>query len=98
MPKKRITTIAIQVEFVISPDEDEYHIFCPAFKGVHAFGKTKEEALENGKNAVQAYIDSLLKHNDPIPCCIFKKEEIFEYLESPETSTFTENILVPAFA
>jgi predicted RNase H-like HicB family nuclease len=51
----------------VEPDGDEYHAYCPSFKGLHSSGKTQEEACENAAQAAVAYLESLIKHNDPIP-------------------------------
>lgn len=53
---------------ILEEGEDGYIIaHVPALKGCHTQGKTKEEALKNAKEAIEAYIGSLKKHNDPIP-------------------------------
>lgn len=39
----------------------------PLLKGLHIDGETPEAALENAKEAVVAYLISLIKHKDPIP-------------------------------
>ncbi len=59
--------LEFQLRFVVEPDEDEYHAYCPALKGLHTGGATAEEALENAKDAAVAYILSLINHGDPIP-------------------------------
>jgi predicted RNase H-like HicB family nuclease len=59
--------LEFQVVLVVEPDEDEFHAFCPALKGLHTAGATEQEALENAKDAAAAYILSLIKHGDPIP-------------------------------
>ncbi len=40
---------------------------CPALKGCHSYGATKEEALEALKDAAQAYIEVLLEKGRSIP-------------------------------
>jgi len=59
--------IDFQVEIIVEPDGDEYHSYCPALKGLHACGETVDEALSNARDAATAYIESLIKHGDPIP-------------------------------
>jgi predicted RNase H-like HicB family nuclease len=59
--------IEFQVEIIVEPDGDEYHAFCPALKGLHACGETVEGALSNARDAATAYIESLIKHGDPVP-------------------------------
>lgn len=46
-------------QVVIHPGEDGYWIAeCPSLPGCISQGKTKEEAAENIKEAIQAYIDA----------------------------------------
>ncbi len=49
---------------------------CPALPGCVSQGATREEALQNIKDAMQGYLKSLRKHNEPIPPSI--NEEIIE--------------------
>ena len=39
----------------------------PALPGCVTHGRTLEEAKELAKDAISAYIESLRKHNEPIP-------------------------------
>lgn len=59
--------IGFQVEIIVEPDGEEFHSYCPALKGLHACGETVDEALSNARDAATAYIESLIKHGDPIP-------------------------------
>ena len=47
--------------FEIEKDGSEYHTWCVEFKGCHSHGKTITEALENLKDAVQLYLDVVIK-------------------------------------
>ncbi len=40
---------------------------CPSLPGCISQGKTREESLENIKDAARGYLESLKKHNEPIP-------------------------------
>ncbi|ATZ61742.2 MAG: type II toxin-antitoxin system HicB family antitoxin [Methanosarcinales archaeon Met12] len=40
---------------------------CPSLPGCISQGKTRGEALENIKDATRGYLESLKKHNEPIP-------------------------------
>ncbi len=44
-----------------------YHVFCPALKGCHSEGETESEALQNIREAIDVYIESLVAHHEPIP-------------------------------
>jgi len=52
----------------IERDEDDKFIArCLALPGCSSEGKTRKEALSNIKDAIEGYIASLKKHNEPIP-------------------------------
>lgn len=59
--------IIYKVEIVVEPDGDGFHAWCPALKGLHVDGATEGEATSNAGDAAIAYIQSLIKHNEPIP-------------------------------
>lgn len=48
-------------------EEGGYHAFCPLLKGCHSQGDTFEETIENIKEAIELYIESLRADNQPIP-------------------------------
>ncbi len=62
-------SITIQTFEVILEAEEEggYHIFCPALKGCHSYGLTKEEALANIKEAIQLWMESAKELGIPLP-------------------------------
>jgi len=46
-------------EVILEPeDEGGYHVFCPALKGCHSYGATREEALEKIKEAIGLWLES----------------------------------------
>jgi predicted RNase H-like HicB family nuclease len=68
-------------KIVIEEDELEdgeraYHISCPTLKGCHTWGATQQEALKNIQEAVAAYLESLIKHNEPIPADGISEEPV----------------------
>lgn len=67
--------IEFLVQIVVKPDEDGYHAYCPVLKGLHTCGDTKEEAMSNAKDAVIAYLQSLIEHGDPIPLGVITREK-----------------------
>ncbi|MFC1894193.1 type II toxin-antitoxin system HicB family antitoxin [Chloroflexota bacterium] len=67
--------IEFKIEVVIDPDDGGFHAYCPALKGLHTCGDTKEEALQNARDAAIAYLQSLVKHGDPIPVGIIMHRE-----------------------
>ncbi len=62
---------------IIEQDEDGVFIAqCPALPGCVSQGQTRKEAEANIKEAIQGYIESLRKHDEPIPPSI--TEEIID--------------------
>jgi predicted RNase H-like HicB family nuclease len=58
-------------------DEDGFYVAqVPELPGCISQGKTREEAIENIKDAIRGYLESLKKHGEPIPPSI--EEELVE--------------------
>ena len=51
---------------------------CPSLPGCVSQGKTREEALKNIEDSIKGYIQSLKKHNEPVPPPV--TEEVIEIL------------------
>jgi len=62
-PKQLTFKVAIQVE----ADERSYHAWCPALKGLHAGGRSREEALARAHELAELYLETLIDDGDPIP-------------------------------
>ena len=53
---------------ILEPQEEGgYTVTAPALQGCISEGDAKEEAIENIKDAISGYIESLKKHGEPIP-------------------------------
>jgi antitoxin HicB len=62
---------------IIEKDEDGiYVVQAPSLPGCISQGKTRAEAIENIKEAIELYIESLAAHDEPVPPPI--SEEIIE--------------------
>lgn len=58
----------MKYRIIIEQDEDGNYIAqCPALPGCISEGRSREKALTNIKDAIQGYLASLKKHNEPIP-------------------------------
>ena len=56
---------------LIEPDEDGMFVAeVPSLPGCISQRATRAEALANIKEAMQAYLESLKKHNEPVPLSI----------------------------
>ena len=62
---------------LIEQDEDGVFVAeVPALPGCISEGQTRAEAVENVKEAIAAYLESLEAHNEPVPPAI--TEELVE--------------------
>lgn len=62
---------------LIEPDEDGVFVAqVPSLPGCVSQGTTRGEALSNVQGAIEAYLDSLKAHGEPIPPPI--EEEVVE--------------------
>ncbi len=68
----------MKVNVVIEKDKYGYYAFCPELKGCHSQGDTLEKVLENIKEAVQLYLETL------------SPEEADEYLSKEILTTSVE--------
>ena len=58
----------MRFRILIEQDEDGVFVVeCPSLPGCISQGKTRKEALENIQDAIKGYLESLNKHNEPIP-------------------------------
>ncbi len=67
----------VKYRITVYQDGDGVYIAeCPALPGTVAQGKTRKEALANVTDAIEGYIASLKKHDEPVPPPI--EEELVE--------------------
>ena len=58
----------------IEQDEDGVFVAeCPLLPGCVSQGTTRDEAIANIKDAIAGYLESLRKHNEPIPPPIWEE-------------------------
>ncbi|MFQ5891994.1 MAG: type II toxin-antitoxin system HicB family antitoxin [Candidatus Methanofastidiosia archaeon] len=66
-----------KLRILIEQDEDGVFVArCPTLPGCVSQGNTRKKALKNIEDAIHGYVESLKKHNEPIPPGI--DEEIME--------------------
>jgi len=67
----------MKYRILIEQDEDGVYVAeCTSLPGCISQGKTRGEAVKNIQDAIIGYLESLKKHNEPIPPSI--EEEIIE--------------------
>ena len=54
----------MKYKVVLRESEEGYSVSCPAFRGCHSQGETKEEALENIADAIREYLVFLKGEGD----------------------------------
>ena len=58
----------MKYRILIEQDEDGVFVVeVPLLPGCVTQGRTREEAIENAKEAIAAYLESLAAHDEPIP-------------------------------
>ena len=90
------TFVEFRIEIIVEPDGDGFHAYCPALIGLHTNGDTEQEAVKNARGAAIAYLESLIKHHDPIPVGIVVEKEPVETprLLKHHVSRHTEDLRV----
>jgi predicted RNase H-like HicB family nuclease len=61
------------MKYRIFIEQDEDGIFvaeCPSLPGCISQGKNRKEVSENIQEAIRGYLESLKKHNEPVPFVI----------------------------
>ena len=67
----------MKYRIILEQDEDGMFVAeCPSLPGCVSQGKSRKEALDNIQDAIKGYLESLKKHNEPIPPSI--EEEMVE--------------------
>jgi predicted RNase H-like HicB family nuclease len=84
----RPANLRLTLQFLVEPDEGGFHAFSPALKGLHVDGETEEEAARNFVAAAPAYLESILRHGEPLPLGVLVDA-------SDRARPHSEEILVP---
>ena len=60
---------------IFEPEEEGgFHAWCPALKGCHSQGDTREEALTNIQEAIALYLESLRDEGLPFPVDVITQQ------------------------
>lgn len=93
MKLRKMLKVSIAVE--VEKDGDLFYAHCPGLKGLHVDGATEEEAVQNAVEAASLYVDSILRHDDPLPIGThFSAEEHF-VRPSAKRRSLSRNVEVP---
>lgn len=64
----------MKYRILIKQDEDGVFVAeCPSLPGCISQGKTRKETINNIQDAIRGYLESLKKHDEPIPLQLRKK-------------------------
>lgn len=69
---------------IIEPDEGGFHAFVPALPGCHTWGKTIDDARMMVRDAINAYLRSLIADGEKIPTDMGM--ELFETIPLPKVA------------
>ncbi len=56
-----------QYAVLFEPQEGGYNVIVPAIAEICTFGQTMQEARTMAQDAIRCYLESALKHGEPIP-------------------------------
>ena len=59
--------LRLKITVIIEQDGNSFHAYSPGLKGLHVDGATVEETLNHAQDAIGLYLDSLVRHGDPLP-------------------------------
>ena len=77
LPSALLEFPVMKYRVYLEQDEDGvFVVSCPALPGCVSQGRTRSEAIENIREAIEGYLRSLRKHGEPVPPSIF--EEVIE--------------------
>lgn len=67
---------------ILEPDEGGFHASVPALPGCHTWGKTIDEARGMARDAISAYLRSLVADGEEVPTD--SGFELFETVSAPK--------------
>ena len=72
MPIRELT---LRIRVIVERDQDGLMAHCPELSGLAVEAPNMEELKMHMKDAVEGYVESLLKHGDPIPIGVLESDE-----------------------
>lgn len=80
--------IIIEPEIDAKTGKKVYTAFCPKL-GVADWGKTVEKALAHIKEGIECHLESLVKHENPIP-----REDVSEFMVATTEVSLPRNLRI----
>ena len=69
---------------VLVREEDAYTVTVPALPGCNTFGATRQEALEQARDAISLYLEELAARGEPIPADVTPEVTVVDVAERSE--------------
>ncbi len=64
-----------EIELVFEPEEDGgYHIYAPDLPGLHSQGDSLDEAMANGQEALELYVEGLREQGRSIELGVVRRK------------------------
>ncbi len=67
--------LTLRIRVIVERDDDGYMAYCNELPGLAVEAQDMDDLKAHMKDAVEGYIESLLKHGDPIPIGVLENEE-----------------------
>ena len=67
MKDGKLVNVTVTTDVFVEQDGDGFHGYVPALKGLHVDGMTVTETLQAVGEAMECYLESIAKHDDPLP-------------------------------
>ena len=65
--RPELSRLRLKISVIVEPDDDGFHAYCPALSGLHVGGNTRDDVLKGVKEAIDVYLKSIIRHDDPLP-------------------------------
>ena len=69
------SSITLKIRVVIEKDESNFFGYCPDLDGVLVQGETLENTKEFLRDTILVHIESMLKHNVPLPSSVIEEQQ-----------------------
>jgi predicted RNase H-like HicB family nuclease len=64
-----------EIELIFEPEEEGgYHVYAPDLPGLHTQGDTLEDAIANGQEALELYVEGLFEEGRAIDTGVVRRK------------------------
>jgi predicted RNase H-like HicB family nuclease len=72
---KKVKFLKFRAPMIVEAEDSGFNVYSPAFKSLHLQGKTREEALQLGREAAKKHLEQIIQSGEPIPLDIVGFDE-----------------------